>query len=206
MINCKDFSFDIISEEKDWNDPFVTRYMFSLKDPIPSIVSFCEVGNISKSGLSRLGYYEEVLKRTTSDIQFRVNEFRAVMPPEKLKQMWTKWSLGLNTTYLIQLLNDLIGEKPKNPPLAFLKKLKLTEATEEELGIDKLGDKSKKELSTIIQNVWKSLISAVQIIDELYSLNNRDRIKNAIEIRGDPAVDSFRAVLCPKPVIIHENV
>ena len=98
--------------------------------------------------------------------------------------------------------------KPKNAPLLFLKKMKAQTASDQELGIANLKEDARKDLTDNVSNVWKALISAVQIIDDLYSLNNldRNRDKKVKDNLGDPAVNSFRDVLCPKPVIIADKI
>ena len=206
-LKARTFSYDIVQEEKDWTDEYVIRYTIEAETPLPGLLSCSGIKTPKFVRLTRFKYYEEAIKKTSAQIEARVNEFRAVMPPEKLKQLWTKWSLGLNTNFLIQILNDTIGENPKNAALAFVKKCKAYEANDEELGIKDLKDTLKTLLIKDADDIWKQLIAAVEVIDDIYLLNNRDRVKDLKQkIHGDPAVDQFRQILCPKPIIISENV
>ena len=213
-LEAKTFTLEFVEKEDEWYKDYVIKFVFKTKDTLPGPVSITAVCDKQAIIIKRKDFYFDTLVNFSNKLTDKVAEFRAVMPPAKLATAWTKWSLGLNTDELINLikkcLDDNVPEddkKKKRAPLSFVKKYKLSLGDKKDdvnyQGFNGLENEDKVKMIEYCNQVWKKMIDAIAVIDELYILNNRDRQNGLV---GDPSIQKYKEILIPQKEIIKELV
>jgi len=134
------------------------------------------------------------------------------MPPLKLAPAWAKWSLGLKTEELVNLIKQCLEDEPESndnsrAPLHFVKQYKLSLGNKKDninySGFEGLEKEDKEKMIEYANQVWKKMIEAINVIDDLFMLNNRDRQNGIV---GDPSILKYRQMLIPQKEIIKDVV
>ena len=219
-LNAKTFMLDLPQEEKGWKDIFDIQYVFKINGSLPGPVSNIEIDkDIHTYKITKQQFYLDELKSYYDQVSEKITEFRKVMPPTKLETQWTKWSLGLNTDSLLEkiklTLDDNFNIDPTNPkkpttPLKFVKKYMVAKTTKSKppddklFGFDLMDKESADLLKEFAQMIWNLLSDAIDVIDDLFKLNNRDRMQE--DVIGDPKMDAYREIIHPSSQQIKDIV
>lgn len=195
-LKCYRFSLDVISEEKDWDDVYVIKHEFITSRTrkvngneeqvityLPSLISSQEIGQHMTEEITRKEYYKRYLTEYYKEIMNQVTEFRCVLPPKKLEQQWTKWSLWLNTKLLLRLIGRTLDEYNETAPLAFVYKVK-TQLDKRIPEIENMKQEDADALLKLVNDVWDALSAAASVLDDLMRLNNRDRIVTSSSVEN----------------------
>jgi len=188
-MNVNKFWYDEQIFAQNWKDISIRTHTIITMHSLPGPASSCEIKEHSHVEICKEDAYVMYLSRNLDKLRKLVQDFQAVVPPNKLKHLWGKWSLGLNTEAMIDLLRKIVlnPETRKKSCYLDVKRINTEKCPYEDV---------PRNVKEIANQIWYYAIKGVKVIEDLQELNNIGRMTTGGNEKD--SLKEIKAILFPQ--------
>jgi hypothetical protein len=158
-LAASEFCKDVIGEDHGWDKPFVKRFVFTTKSPMPGCAPVVAVVATTTTDIIKSVFFVEKLTKFIGDLRKVLINIEEVLPPPKMMSEWGHTVLGLSAKPIVKFMKKIRQATPEKHPYYVLVLRVLTERVLEDTPI---------RITELIDEIRTLFVHGAGIIERLY--------------------------------------